>query len=264
MDSTTLEKRLHFLARRLSRAQRDFGLIEDGDRVLVALSGGKDSAALLHVLTFWRRQAAVDFEVAAVHVEVDGAAGNDRRREAVARLAASVGVPIDFVAMPRDTGPAPGGRETHPCFRCAWHRRESLFHWAGSHGFGKLALGHHLDDAAETVLMNLLYKGGLDGMAPRRVYFGGKVTLIRPLILAEEKELARVTACLDHEPSVCACDLAPGGAGPPDSARQHVKAFLRSLGKEATAAKRHLWRASLPAMGFAPPRVKPQKGRESD
>ena len=242
MDDALLARRLHFLGRRLSQAQRQFDLLADGDRVAIALSGGKDSTALTLALAAWRRGAPLDFSLAAIHVEVEGADGNARRKLQLQLIADRAGIPLDVVTAAPDLGRPPSGRTTHPCFRCAWRRREALFRWAADYGYNKVALGHHLDDAAETALMNLLYRGRLEALAPARVFFDGAVTLIRPLILAEEKELARVAACLETPPSVCACAAANGAV--PDSARAHMKAFLRSLARESSRAKRHLWRAA--------------------
>lgn len=243
MDDELLANRLHFLGRRLGQAQRQFALLADGDRVGVAVSGGKDSSALLLALAAWRRTVPCAFALTAVHVA--SAPGPDEPSVALRALTDLAQVELAVVVADGEDGPAPRGRVTHPCFRCAWRRREALFRWAAAQGCNKVALGHHLDDAAETALMNLLHHGRLEALAPSRSFFGGAVTLIRPLILAQEKELARVAACLDHPPTACRCATADGV--PPDSARAQVKAFLRSLGRDAAKAKRHLWRASLSA-----------------
>jgi tRNA 2-thiocytidine biosynthesis protein TtcA len=245
MDADLLARRLHYLGRRLAQAQRQFRLIADGDRIVLGLSGGKDSTALLLALPAWRRTVPLSFDLVAVHVETEDPRSNQLCLDHLTKITAIAGVPLATVTAGTDSGPPPRGRVTHPCFRCAWHRREALFRWAVAHGYGKLALGHHLDDAAETALMNLLYKGRLEALAPSRSFFAGAVTLIRPLILAEAKELARVAACLDDPPLTCTCATAAGA--PPDSARAQMRRFLRSFGKDAATAKRHLWRASLPA-----------------
>jgi tRNA 2-thiocytidine biosynthesis protein TtcA len=238
MSTSTLERKLHWLGKRLARAQREFGLFDPGDRVLVALSGGKDSLALLHALPLWASSAGLRLDLAAVHVAV---AGGPDRREELAALAAGASLPLHLTSfVPDPTGPGPRGRLTHPCFRCARLRREALLRFAVDGGWTKVALGHHLDDDAETVLMNLLHQGRVQGLAPRRPYFDGRVAVVRPLIMAAEAELAAVSRLLAVPLATCTCP--DGRPEPPDSARQRMKALLAGLGREALTAKRHLQR----------------------
>jgi len=247
MSTPDLQRKLHWLSKRLSRAQREHSFFSPNDRVLVALSGGKDSLALLHVLPVWARTVALGLEVAAVHVEV---VGGVNRREELGAMAAEVGIPLHFTSFePDPVGPGPDGRETHPCFRCGRLRREALLRFAADGGWTKVALGHHLDDDAETVLMNLLHQGQVKGLAPVRSYFDGRVTIVRPLIMAEEKELAAVAGMIGAPLATCTCP--DGRPEPPDSARQQMKAVLTGMGRKATEAKRHLQRASRGEKGRA-------------
>ena len=239
MSEERLAKRLHWLARRIARAQREFGLFSRGDRVLVALSGGKDSVALLFALPVWARGCGLELEIGALHVEVEGGV---RRRDELGALAERAGVPLMFTSFaPDPDGPGPDGRTTHPCFRCGRLRREALLRLAAGGGWTKVALGHHLDDDAETVLMNLLHQGSVRGLAPRRDYFGGRVAVVRPLIMAAERELADTAALLDAPLATCTCP--DGRPEPPHSQRRHMKELLASLGRDAREAKRHLQRA---------------------
>ena len=244
------ERRLHFLARRLAAAQKRWSLFADGDRVLLGLSGGMDSVTLLHLLVRWRRVAPLDFALAALHVEFPAAQGGEERRRRLEDLCGGLDVPLAFAAAEPDPGPPAGARPAHPCFRCAHERRRLLFSHAAQHGCGKLALAHHLDDAAETVLMNLLFKGGLEGLPPRRDFFDGRVALIRPLLLAEKSEIARAAGTLGFSFVPCLCDRAALGLG---SERERARGYLHSLGRNARTAKRHLLRASLAAGGDAAP-----------
>ena len=238
MQRPVTHKKLHWLGKRIARAQRELDLLPPGARVLVAFSGGKDSLALLHTLPVWARGAGLDLALGAVHVEVAGA---EPRREQLTTLAAATGLELAFTAFtPDPAGPGPDGRVTHPCYRCGKLRREALVRFAADRGWTHVALGHHLDDDAETVLMNQLHRGIVQGLAPRREYFGGRVTLVRPLIMAEERELADVATLLGAATISCACP--DGRSAPPHSARAEAKLFLRSLGARSTAAKRHLQR----------------------
>lgn len=238
MNADTRQPRLHWLGRRIARAQREHRLFTAGDRVLVGFSGGKDSLALLHALPVWAAGSGLDLDIAAIHVAVAGAPSF---REELAATCEALGLPLLWAEFtPDPAGPGPDGRITHPCFRCARHRREALLRYAADHEWSTIALGHHLDDDAETVLMNQFYLGQTRGLAPRREYLDGRVTLVRPLIMAEEKEIVDVTRSLGARPIACTCP--DGREVPPDSSRQRIKEFLRSLGREATTAKRHLQR----------------------
>jgi len=234
-----IETKARWLAKRITRAQKEHGLFTRGDRILVAYSGGKDSLALLWALPAWARSSGLDVTIGAVHVEVTGAPS---RRDILCSQSLATNTSLEFTSFAADpAGPGPDGRTTHPCFRCGRLRREALLRFAADGGWQKVALGHHLDDDAETVLMNQLHQGVSKGLAPTRSYFDGRVTIVRPLIMAEEKELADLARGLDTPLSTCSCP--DGRPMPPHSARQEMKAFLHSLGpRRATVAKRHLQR----------------------
>jgi len=238
MNDPIIDRKIHWLARRIARAQRQFALFEAGDRVLVAFSGGKDSLALLHALPAWAHGSALALTIEAVHVEVVGGASH---REALAAMAVGAGVPLAFTSfVPDPSGPGPDGRLTHPCFRCSRLRREALLRYALDGRWQALALGHHLDDDAETVLMNQVFQGVSKGLRPRRDYADGSVRVVRPLIMAEEREVAALARLLAPVAVACACP--DGRSSPPHSARQQMKEFLRGLGPRGRAAKRHLQR----------------------
>lgn len=248
MSDDARERRLHFLARRVAAAQRRWRLLRDGDRVLVAFSGGQDSLALLHVLAWWLPRSGLRCELAACHVEIAGAAENAVRRVALADLAAGAGVPLAFAAFdPVAVVPAAGRRSLHPCFLCARARRRVLLEHALAGGFDAVALGHHLDDAAETVLMNLTARGDPAGLVPRREYAGGRVAVVRPLLLAARSELARLARELP--PAALPPYACPLDADRAPTSRERARAYLRSLGRRARTARRHLLRVGLRAAG---------------
>ena len=236
-DEAVYSRRLHFLLRRFKRAQRRWRLIEEGDRVLVGISGGKDSLALAHLLRRWRRESAERFDFAAIHLQATGAQGNAERRELLRRHFASLGVPIEFatVDIPDEAATPKAGMR---CFRCSWNRRKEIFTSAHEHGFNKVALGHHLDDAAETVLMNLLFHANLETMEPKVEFFDGLLTLIRPLILAEEREIIRVSSVVRFPYFGCPC------CEEPRTERDRAGELIASFGRKARMVKRNLWRAS--------------------
>jgi tRNA 2-thiocytidine biosynthesis protein TtcA len=237
VEDALLQKRLHFLLRRIKQVQRLWRIIDDGDRVLLGLSGGKDSMALLYLLRYWRKFSPERFEFAALHVEFTGIEGNAGKRILLSDHSRRFGASLDFaeIAFP-ETGEVsrPGFR----CFRCSRARREALFSYAFNNGFNKVALAHHLDDAVETALMNLLYHSNLETMEPKVTFFDGCLTLIRPLLLAPEKELLRVSSLLGFPFFNCLC------AQKDTTGRDKIREFIRSFGREAEAVKRNIWSAT--------------------
>jgi tRNA 2-thiocytidine biosynthesis protein TtcA len=226
------------LLQEVTRAVGEFGLISEGDRVGVAVSGGKDSRTLLDLLLRHRRTAPYDYDLLALHVVGTEAGLPDLRPELEPWLG-SLGIDYHFIPLALLRGePLPLN-----CFRCSWNRRKTLFTAAVDLGCKKLALGHHADDAAVTTLMNLMFNGKLETMEPRVVFFDGAVTVIRPLIYLTEKEITRYARAAGY----------PDGLPCPsetESKRVEVKAFLHQLGRRQDQVRTNLWRIAREAMGF--------------
>jgi tRNA(Ile)-lysidine synthase TilS/MesJ len=227
-----------YLLKEVTRAVGEFGLIADGDRVAVAVSGGKDSRALLQLLLRHQRKASYRYELLALHV-VGMAAGFPDLRPKLEPWFRELGIEAHFVPLelpPEEPLPL-------DCFRCSWNRRKALFTAAAGLGCSKLAFGHHADDAAATTLMNLMFNGRLETMVPRVEFFDGAVTVVRPLIYLPEKDLARYERAAGFaEPFVC-----PQGS---TSRRAQMGQLLRQFGREQDQIRANLWRAARQAMGF--------------
>lgn len=169
------------LARLGGRAVVRYGLIADGDSIALGVSGGKDSLVLTKFLADLRARAPVKYRLGAVHL---GPGGNGALRPWLGALK------LDFIHceaapdVPELARYRPGGPS--PCFNCSRLRRNRLFEICREYGVKRLALGHHLDDAAETFLMNALYSGRIDGLSPRQDLFEGRLSIIRPLLLVPE------------------------------------------------------------------------------
>lgn len=232
------ERIAYFLLKEVTRAIGEFELIDDGDQVAVAVSGGKDSRTMLDLLLRHRRKVPYDYELVAIHIVGTEARLPDLRPE-LEPWFRGLGVDYRFVpmALPPDE-PLP-----LDCFRCSWNRRKTLFTASVDLGCEKLAFGHHADDAAVTTLMNLMFNGRLETIEPRVTFFDGAVTVIRPLINLAEKELvryARATGYPDRPPC-------PQGEG---SKRAEIEAFLRRFRRQQEQIRTNLWRAAREAMGF--------------
>jgi tRNA 2-thiocytidine biosynthesis protein TtcA len=239
MSQPNPDKLTFYLLKNVNKAVREFALIADGDRVAVAVSGGKDSRALLHLLRARQRTAPERYDLVALHVETD-IAGYTPLRPVLEPWFRELAV--DYAFTPLDLPPD----EPLPldCFRCTWHRRKALFLKARELGCHKLAFGHHADDAAYTTLLNLFYGGRLETMAPRGEYFDQQITLIRPLIYLEERRLSQLARALGFVLAEGTCPLSH------TSRRAWIKAWLRQAGPEYRQIRTNLWRAARRQGGF--------------
>ncbi len=171
---------------RFAKGMVKYRLVEDGDKILVGLSGGKDSLALLELLARRSRILKPRFSVVAVHVSMTNIpyqADLDYLRS----VAEGLGVP--FVHHETSFDPSTDTRKS-PCFLCSWNRRKALFETAKRLGCNKIALGHHQDDVLVTLLMNMTFQGAFSAMPPALRMNKFDMTIIRPLCRIEEKDIA--------------------------------------------------------------------------
>src|SRR5687768_11464816 len=205
--SSPLETRM---AKKVTRAITDYGLIEDGDRVMVGLSGGKDSWALIQILDVLRRRAPIEFSLVAVTVD---SGYNGYRHDLISRTCAARG--WEYRIEHTDIGEVMEDileSSATPCSLCARLRRGVLYRIAKDVGATKIALGHHLDDFIETLLLNLFFAGSLKAMPARLVSDNGEHVVVRPLVYVTEGE-ARGYAKEQALPIVSCCCPACGDLG---------------------------------------------------
>jgi tRNA 2-thiocytidine biosynthesis protein TtcA len=238
-ETTRLERRL---LRATAEAVRDFELTAEGDRILVAVSGGKDSYTLLHVLMRLRERAPIDFDLLAVNLD-QGQPGYPA--EIVEGHFRQVGVPYrmlrsDTYSVVRRV--VPEGKTT--CAACSRLRRGVLYNAAVELGCNKIALGHHRDDLVETLLLSALYSGALKTMPPKLRSDDGRNVVIRPLCYAAEEDIAAFAAALRFP--IVPCDLC---GSQPNLRRKRVKRLLAELSAEHPAVKGNL----LNALGHVVP-----------
>jgi tRNA 2-thiocytidine biosynthesis protein TtcA len=231
---TPLENRI---AKKVTRAISEYTLIENGDRVMVGLSGGKDSWALLNILDVLRKRAPIDFSLVAVTVD----SGYDGyRHDLISSTCAQRGWECRIV----HTGIGgviedlldPGAT---PCSLCARLRRGVLYRLAKEVGATKIALGHHMDDFVETLLLNLFFGGKLKAMPARLVSDNGEHVVIRPLVFVTESE-ARTYAKDEALPIVGCCCPACGDLS---LQRQRIKRLIAQLEVEHPDVKNSMIRA---------------------
>jgi len=202
----SLDRLQYFLLKAVNKAIRIYDLIEDGDRIALALSWGKDSRVLLELLHRRQEYARESYSLHAIHVRpsVDAPCRDLVDEDAVRSWAEERGVACTITTMEPPKG-RPARPNQSPCFYCAWRRRKALFTTAQQLGCNKLAFGHHADDVAATTLLNLFYHGRLETMEAKVVFFQGALTVIRPLYLVEEKEIARYAQAAGWQPANAVC-----------------------------------------------------------
>lgn len=209
-------------------------MIEEGDRILVGVSGGKDSMSLLRILIHWLKYSPTKYSLVAAHVRGDARGAAYEIPDSLMRWLEEQGVPFEI----RDIVLPEGEELPMACERCARNRRRTLFEMAQSHGCNKLALAHHLEDFAHTALMNLFSSGRLETMAFRRVYFGGLFTLIRPLAYIRESELVRFAKTCEFPIMAADCPMGPL------SDRESARELMHSVSKEFRSAAINIVRAA--------------------
>jgi len=232
-DFNKLQKRLR---RNAGRAITDYRMIEAGDRVMVCLSGGKDSYAMLDILIGLRRNAPVDFELVAVNM--------DQKQPG---FPADVlpgyldELNIEYYIVEKDTysivkEKIPEGKTT--CGLCSRLRRGTLYSFAEKIGATKIALGHHRDDIVETLFLNLFYGGRMAAMPPKLLADDGRNIVIRPLAYCRERDLDKYARL--REFPLIPCDLC---GSQENLQRQQIKAMLNDWEKASPGRMSNIFRA---------------------
>ena len=229
-----LEKRIH---ERFVKAMATYHLIEDDDKILVGLSGGKDSMCLTEILARRSQIHHPRFEVEALHVRMDNIE-YESDTQYLEEFCRRLGVRLHVRTTRFD--PTTDKRKS-PCFLCSWYRRKELFNLAQELGFNKIALGHHQDDILHTTLMGLFYQGQFGCMPARLRMRKMPLTLIRPLCLVTEHDLKQMADIKGYQEQKKICPHEN------DSHRTTIKQLFDEIESMNPEARSCVWRALVSA-----------------
>lgn len=220
-----------YISKRVGKAVVDYAMLSDGDKIAVAVSGGKDSLTLLRVLNDRRSFVPIKYELLAVHIDLGYPRSSAKSLEKYFKKN-RVKYHIEKVDALKKTKP-----KNINCFWCSWNRRKTLFEVANRFGCTKVALGHHKDDIIETILMNLFFHGEISAISPKQELFKGKIILIRPLAYVEEWMIKRFAkeAGLPYETRACPNSLI--------SNRAKIGNIIQTLKKVCPDVKTNIFRS---------------------
>ena len=227
-----LEKRIR---ERFVKAFVTYHLLEDGDHVLVGLSGGKDSLCLLEMLG---KRAKIDqpkFRVEAIHVRMENIS-YETSTDYLEQFCKELGVPLHIVTTRFEASD-----KKPPCFLCSWNRRKQLFNLAQELGCNKIALGHHQDDLLHTCLMNQFYQGRFDTMPALLKMRKMPLSIIRPLCMVEEADIRRYAELRGYEKQVKLCPYETA------SHRDDMRQLFEQIQQMNPEARHSLWNAIVRA-----------------
>jgi len=232
----------------LGQAILDFKMFDGQDSLAVAVSGGLDSIALVHLLVHYRKKMNQDAPIVAIHAPGDGQGSQSTALlQPLKEHLLHIGVNLLFAPFESK------GELT--CNRCARVKKKGIFQTAKEAGCRIVVYGHHCDDMIHTALMNLFLHSRLEGLHPIKLWFNGQFKVIRPLIYIPKKQLHPLAKILDFPPPPSKCPLED------KSSRAYFSQLVETLGKECPVSRPNIFWGALGAMGY--PIRKRQKNRPS-
>lgn len=219
------------VSKKVGKAIWDYKMLKEGDKVLVAVSGGKDSLSLLRIMKERMLFVPINYEIVACFVDMSFKWVNT---EVLVKHFKQESVPYVVASPPLEWK---GDKEEFGCFWCSWNRRKALFNLAHEIGCTKIAFAHHLDDIIETMLLNLFFQGEIGTMQPYQEMFNGELAIIRPMAYVEEREISSLARKLNLPVIMSEC---PHGK---TSKRALLKGIIEGLKKHNRNVKKNIFRS---------------------
>ena len=220
--------------RKIGQAMHDYSMLADGDRVLIAVSGGVDSLVLTWILNYWQHKAPIRYSISAIYIDNGFDPGTSEKvKEQLRKI--NVQCQVKKTDFWERAAAAENGKSV--CYHCARLRRNLLFSIAEQHDFNKIAFGHHKDDILETFFINLLYAGNISTMVPRQELFEGRINIIRPMAYLEKKDIQNIAKKVNITPVKNPC---PKDS---DSKRQEARKVVASLSNLDPKVKSNIFAA---------------------
>lgn len=218
-----------YIRRQMGKALSDYNMIKKGDKILIAVSGGKDSLCLLEMLKERQKFSPVKYEIFPVHF-------NEQQTNAQILEKYFKENNYTYRIIKQTEKPRKSQRKS-PCFNCSWERRKGLFKIADDLKCNKIALAHHMDDIIQTTLLNLFFNGEISTMSPKQRLFNGKCHIIRPLayVLENSIEVYAKVKKFPKMPIKC-----PHGR---DSARRFLSEEIKKIEKRSPEVRKNIFRA---------------------
>ena len=221
----------YFTTKKVGKAIWDYQMLKEGDKVLVAVSGGKDSLSLVKILKERTKFVPINYEIVACFVDMGFQWVN---KDILINYFELESIPFVIADPPEGWK---GDKEPYGCFWCSWNRRKALFDIAHELQCTKIAFAHHMDDIIETMLLNLFFQGEIATMQPFQEMFEGELALIRPLAYVEEKELLKLSKLLNLPVIASECPHSK------TSKRHLLKGIITELKKHNRNVKKNIFRS---------------------
>lgn len=218
--------------KRIGQALADYSMLADGDRVLVAVSGGVDSLVLLWLLKYWQRKAPIQYSLEAVHIDME--IWTPEMEESCPGTSLEEQMRIIGMGLHVEKS-LPLSEESRTCYRCSTLRRKQLFDLARRFQCNKIAFGHHKDDLIVTLFLNMFYSGNISTMVPKQDLFKGRISVIRPLAYIEKREIEIIAERVGLTPVKNFCPLSG------DTRREDVQTILEGIYEKIPGAKASLF-----------------------
>jgi tRNA 2-thiocytidine biosynthesis protein TtcA len=229
-----LTDRINKFARKAGKAIHRYKMIKNGDKILIGVSGGKDSLCLTLTLKQRQKWVPINYQLFAVFIEWREYPVTQEKKQALKAFFSGLEVPLKLIKRSMHT---PSFHDDFNCYLCSRNKKRILFEQANQLGITKIALGHHMDDMVETTLLNLFYRGSFATMMPVQEFFNGKIQIIRPLCEVYENDINKLTRLLNLPLVSIAC---PGKQA---NQRLLIKEIIKKLSRVNKKVRENIYRA---------------------